>query len=153
MSEDIISDHHNELVTAFAEVIAGETDERLAKDAIKAVEDRYASQIRQGQNRQRDAWARIAKLMAETGEVEVILPDLAQDYKLAYNTPPEKVDVPDESAVPDEWCKLERAVKKKELLSYLKGLRDVGDPMPNWATLQRGSASLGYKLIKKKSAA
>ena len=69
------------------------------------------------------------------------------DYKIARSAAPEKVEVPDVSAVPEEFLKQEP--KRKEILDYLKKLREAGEPMPAWATITRGAGSLGYKPVKK----
>jgi hypothetical protein len=87
--------------------------------------------------------------MSETGEVEVMLPDENHDYKIAWSTPPEVVDVPDAAAVPDEFVKVERVPKKKEILDHLKSLRESGSAPPNWATIERNPGKLTYRLVKK----
>jgi hypothetical protein len=141
--------HQQALLAAFATLLQAEEDERQAEQAIKAVRDAYAAQLRHSKAAQASTWATIAQLMNETGELEVILPDETHDYKVTWNNPPEVVDVPDPNAVPDEWCRSERTVKKKELLEHLKSLRDHDDPLPNWATIRRNPPTLSYRLLKK----
>jgi hypothetical protein len=85
--------------------------------------------------------------MAQAGEVEVVVPGEHCDYKIAPISAPEKVEVADVSAVPEEFLK--REPKRKEILDYLKKLREAGGPMPAWATITRGAASLCYKPVKK----
>lgn len=147
-----IDAHQQALMDAFVTVLAAEEDERQAETAIKAVKDTYAAALRQAKQAQEDAWERVAALMAETGEVEVILPDVAHDYKIGYTSTPEVVDAPDVDAVPDEFCKQERVLKKREILDHLKSLREAGESFPNWASIKRNPGRLAYKLVKKGSA-
>jgi len=49
--------------------------------------------------------------------------------------------------VPEEFLKKEP--KRKEILDYLKKLREAGEPMPSWATITRRAGSLYYKPVKK----
>lgn len=141
--------HQQALMTAFVALLRAEQEERDAKAAIHVVEEQYAPVLRQAVRAQEDAWEDITRLMAETGEVEVLLPGDHCDYKIAPGPTPEKVDVPDVAAVPEAFLKKEP--KKKEIMDHLKKLRDAGDPLPNWATLTRGVGSLGYKPVKKKA--
>lgn len=134
---------------AFVAVLAAEDEERRAEAAIKVVRETCAPALRQAKQAQEDAWERIAVLMAETGEVEVILPDHAHDYRIGYTATPEVADVPDPDAVPDEFCKVERSPRRKEILDHLKSLRDAGQPLPNWASITRNPGRLAYKLVKK----
>jgi hypothetical protein len=85
--------------------------------------------------------------MAQIGAVEVLVPGDRCDYKIALSNPPERVDVPDVTAVPEEFVKKEP--KRKDILDYLKKLRETGEPMPTWATLTRGAGALCYKPVKK----
>jgi hypothetical protein len=146
---DGITAHQRALLAAFVAVLAAEEEERQAELAIRAVRDAHAATLRQAKQAQADAWEDIEKLMAETGEVEITLPDETHDYKIAYTTTPEVADVPDADAVPDPFCKLERVPKKKEILDHLKGLRDRGEALPNWAAIRRNPGKLSYRLVKK----
>jgi hypothetical protein len=148
MTDDPIASHQEALMTAFVALLRAEEEERTAKAAIKTVEDLYAPVLRQSRRAQEDAWEDIGKLMAETGEPEVTLPGDHCDYKIATSSTPEKVDVPDVNAVPDEFVKKEP--KKKEIMEHLKALREAGEALPNWATLTRGAGSLCYKPVKKR---
>jgi hypothetical protein len=144
-----IDAHQRALMDAFVRILAAEEEERQAEAAIRAVKDTYAATLRQSQKAQGDAWEDIERLMGETGEVEVILPDENHDYKIAYSSTPEVADVPDAEAVPDAFCKVERVPKKKEILDHLKAMRDAGEPLPNWASIKRNPGKLSYRLIKK----
>ncbi len=95
------------------------------------------------------AWERVSDLMAETGEYEVLIPGSAVDYKIAYSKPRETAKV-EPDGVPDEFCKVERKPKLKEIGEHLKSLKDSGLPMPNWGRLESGVSKLTWKAIKKK---
>ncbi len=139
--------HQEELRAAFAAVLRAEQEEREAETAIRAVRDQYEPVLRRARQAQEAAWEDIAQLLAQSGEVEAVVPGEHCDYKIALSNPPEKVDVPDVSAVPEEFLKKEP--KRKEILDYLKKLREAGAPLPDWATLTRGAGSLCYKPLKK----
>ncbi len=83
--------------------------------------------------------------MADTGEYEVNIPGEYCDYKIYYTTPRESVKVADADSVPDEFCKLVRTPKLKEIGEYI---RDAETP-PNWASIQLGEPKLTYKLEKR----
>ena len=98
------------------------------------------------------AWEAVQKLMAETGEPEVLLPGAVTDYKIAPSTPRETVKVESPDAVPDEFCKIERKPRLKEIGEFMKGLRDQNLPLPNWARFEHGASKLGWKAVKKHAA-
>jgi serine/threonine-protein kinase len=139
--------HREALQAAFAAVLRAEQEEREAEAAVRAVRDQVEAVLQRSRQAQADSWEVIAKLMAQTGESEVVLPGDQCDYKIALSSAPEKVAVPDVSAVPEEFLKKEP--KRKEILDHLKKLRDAGEPMPDWATITRGAGSLCYKPVKK----
>jgi hypothetical protein len=135
------------LRAALAALLRAEQEEREAEAAIRAVRDQYEPALRRSRQAQADSWADIAKVMAQAGEVEAVVMGDHCDYKIAPSSAPEKVDVPDVSAVPEEFLKKEP--KRKEILDYLKKLRESGAPLPDWATITRGAGSLCYKPVKK----
>ena len=135
------------LQRALAAVLRAEQEEREAEAAIRAVRDQYEPVLRRSRQAQEHSWEAIAKLMAQIGAVEVLVPGDHCDYKIALSSAPEKVDVPDVTAVPEEFVKKEP--KRKDILDYLKKLREAGEPMPTWATLTRGAGALCYKPVKK----
>src|SRR5262249_24610025 len=135
------------LQRALAAVLRAEQEEREAEAAIRAVRDQYELVLRRCRQAQEDSWEAIAKLMAQIGAVEVLVPGDHCEYKIALSSAPEKVDVPDVTAVPEEFVKKEP--KRKDILDYLKNLREAGEPMPTWATLTRGAGALCYKPVKK----
>jgi Protein kinase domain len=139
--------HREALRMAFAALLRAEQEEREAEAAIRAVRDQYEPALRRSRQAQEESWKDIARLMAQAGEVEVLVMGDHCDYKIAPSSAPEKADVPDVSAVPEEFLKKEP--KRKEILDYLKKLRESGAPLPDWATITRGAGSLCYKPVKK----
>jgi serine/threonine-protein kinase len=139
--------HQEALQRALAAILRAEQAEREAEAALREVRDQYEPVLRRCRQAQEEGWETIAQLMAQVGAVEVLVPGEHCDYKIALSSAPEKVDVPDVTAVPEEFLKKEP--KRKDILDYLKKLRDAGAPMPSWATLTRGTGSLCYKPVKK----
>jgi hypothetical protein len=139
--------HQEALRAALGAVLRAEQEEREAEAAIRAFKDQYEPVLRRTRQAQEEAWEAIARLMTETGAGEVLVPGEHCDYKIAVSSAPEKVDVPDMSAVPEAFLKKEP--KRKEILDYLKKLREAGEPLPDWATITRGAGSLCYKPVKK----
>lgn len=135
------------LRTTLAAVLRAEQEEREAEAAIRAFRDQYEPVLRRSRQAQEESWEKIARLMAQLGAAEVVVPGEHCDYKIALSSVPEKVDVLDINAVPEEFVKKEP--KRKEILDYLKKLREAGSPLPAWATLTRGAGSLCYKPVKK----
>lgn len=83
--------------------------------------------------------------MADTGEFEVNIAGEYCDYKIYYTTPRESVKVSDADAVPEEFCKLVRTLKLKEIGDYIRNQ----ETHPNWASIQLGEPKLTYKLEKR----
>lgn len=144
---DDIEKHQAALLTAFAEMLRAEeaisklktqADEAAAKLTLAIAEQQAALGIAQ---------YRLQKLMSETGEVEVILPGEVTDFKIGYGPSRESVKVENPDAVPDQFCKLERKPKLKEIGEHLKSLPD--SERPNWARLERSEPKLQWKSIKK----
>ena len=147
-----IDQHTDAILIAFAKVIRAEDKERLAKTDLDAITAKMKALIGEAQIEQDAAWAEIAALMGESGEFEVTLPGQANDFRIGWNTPRESVDVPDVAAVPDEFVKIERKAKLKEIGEHLKKLRDQNAALPNWARFERGERKLQYKVVKKSDA-
>ena len=145
---DYIQEHEQKLTTAFAEVLRAEDDIATAKRELDNATAGLQSAVTAAETKLMAAWDAVKALMEETGEVEVILRGEATDFKIAYSTPRETVKVEPE-AVPEEFCKMERRPKLKEIGEYLKGLRDAGQALPNWASFQMSTAKLGWKAIKR----
>ena len=89
------------------------------------------------------AWAAFEADMKEGGEYEVFIEDITHDYKIAYQKGREKVIIADESAVPDEFCKIERKPKLREIAEHLKTAQT------NWAKFERSEPKLQWKIVKK----
>lgn len=89
----------------------------------------------------------IQEEMATTGEYEIIVPGEYCNYKIYFTVPRESVKVIAD-AVPDEFCKIERTPKLKEIGEFLK----TQENPPNWAKIEIGESSLTYKLLKKAAA-
>ena len=69
-----MSDEHNQsVISAFAEVLSIEDDIRLAQVELDEAEKRIQPLIQNGKIRLADAWNKLAAIMAETGEYELIL--------------------------------------------------------------------------------
>ncbi len=85
----------------------------------------------------------LESFMRENGLLEAVVESGCIDYKLSIANPRASVKV-DEDAVPDEWCKIERKPKLKEIGDYLK----LGGQV-NWARFEVGAASLQWRPVKK----
>lgn len=142
--------HQAALLTAFAAVLKAEHYVAEVKAELAEKTARMKADIAEGEGELAAAWAAIAALMAETGEVEVTLPGAATDYRIGWSTPRESVVVEDPAAVPDEWVEVERKPKKAEIAKHLKLLRDHQNmPFPNWGKLEAGERSLQWKAVKR----
>jgi hypothetical protein len=86
----------------------------------------------------------IKEEMASTGEYEVLVPGEYCDYKIHYTAVRESVRV-EIDAVPEEFCKIEKKPKLKEIKEYLEQL----DVPPNWARMEAGQPKLTYKICKR----
>lgn len=140
-----MSSHEQKIMMHFAKVLKADAAIAEAKTAKQEAEAKAKLAINAAEAKAREAWDAIEAIMTETGEYEMLLPDNHIDYKISYTTPRQSVKV-DESAVPDEFVKIERKPKLKEIGEYLK----TQDTLPNWASFERGEAKLTYKAIKKK---
>lgn len=81
--------------------------------------------------------------MAANGVTEDLIEGELVNYKLYFPTPRESVKV-DADAVPEEFCKIERVPRLKEIKEHI----DAGNQV-NWASIQLGESKLSYKVIKK----
>lgn len=142
------NEHTNALTALLGKVIGAEQE--IAE--CKRQENLLEARKRDAEKAMQAAWDGIAALMAESGEYEVLLPGRANDYRISYGAARESVQVADADAVPDAFVRLERKPLKKEIGEHLKALRESGEAMPNWATLEKGERKLGYRLVKKGAA-
>lgn len=142
------NEHTVKLTEALGRIIGAEQEIAACKQEMNEMKSRSAK----AEKVIEAAWGEIAALLAETGEYEVLLPGRANDYKIGYGPPRESVEIIDEEAVPDQFVKLERNPMRKEIGEHLKGLRETGEAMPNWARLEKGERRLTYRLVKKGAA-
>jgi hypothetical protein len=146
---DPIAEHQQTLTRAFNALLVAEDVARAAQKDIEREKTRAQLIANEVEAKVCEARAALEQLMAETGEVEIILPGKVNDYKIGYSTPRESVKVETPSAVPEEFCKLELKPKLKEIGEHLKALRDAGKPLPNWASLEKGTPKLQWTSVKK----
>lgn len=139
-----IEEHEQALIDAFARVLRSEE----AISGLKSGMDMLKRDLELQERELAGAWQGVADLMASTGEPEVTLPGAGVDYKIGWTPPRESVKV-DADAVPDEFCKIERKPKLKEIAEHLNGLRDSAAALPNWGSFQLGASRLTWKAIKK----
>ena len=133
---------------AFAAVLKAEDAQREAEIQLRDETARLKSAVIHSENAAAEAWRAVEALMAETGEVEVTLPGVANDYKVYWSAAGESVKVCDIESVPEAFVKTERKPKLKDIGDHLKQLRDSGQPLPNWASLEKGKPSLAWKPVK-----
>jgi hypothetical protein len=145
---DAIAEHEEKMLKAFGAVLAAEDKMTDAKRRLDEATTLIGQEKTAAENELRVAWDAIAALMEETGEPEVVLPGEVTDFKIGWSNPPERVKV-EPDAVPEEFCKIERKPKLKDIGDYLKGLREQGAAFPNWASFERGEPKLGWKSIKR----
>lgn len=118
-----------------------EADKKIAeiKTQIAALTSEKATYERAAD----DARIALSDEMAANGVMEDTIEGDLVNYKLYYTTPRISVKA-DADATPDEYCKLERVPKLKEIKEFL----DDGN-LVNWASLQPGESKLAYKVVKK----
>lgn len=143
-----IETHQDAYLQAFSCVLRAEEAERVAKTELTEATNRLKPLIAQAETEQALAWADIAALMAQTGEVEVALPDVASDFRIGWQAGRESVKA-DPAATPDEFVKIERKPMLKEIGDHLRALREAGQSLPNWASLEKGERKLGYRIVKR----
>lgn len=132
---------------------------RIAEDAVRNLEvekkqknEDIDKRIQTQQLVEIEARLAVEALMNKNGITEDILPggNLC-DYKVSFQIMPITVKIADEKAVSKEFIeeKMEKVIKKKELLKWLKEQREAGINLPNWVSLERAPRKLQWKLIKK----
>jgi len=145
---DPIKEHEQKLMAAFAKVLNAEERVSDAKSKFDEATAVLSLQKSEAETALSAAWGEVALLLNETGEVEVLLPGSVTDFRVGWTTPRESIKA-DPEATPDEYCRVERKPKLKEIGEYLKGLREGGLPLPNWASFQSGEPKLAWKAVKK----
>lgn len=139
---------NEKLMESFAKVLKAEDAAREAKARLQEMTSVLEREVTLAEQAMAAAWQEVQDHLAETGEYEVTLPGSVTDYKLYWTTPSQRVKVEPE-AVPDEFCKVERKPKLKEIAEALKKWREAGDPLPNWARFEAGASKLAWKAVKK----
>lgn len=146
---DTINEGEKELMEAFAKVLSREEILREAEAKLKEATTELSRLVNHAEIDLKQAWEEVDNFLRENGVTETIIPGRHMDYKVSYGTPRESVKVIDPEAVPDEFVKLERKPKLKEIGEMLKKLRESGQALPNWATFQWGERKLGWKAVKR----
>lgn len=147
MSEEL-EDYQAALLTTFGDVLRAEQAVSSTKTALDQATLQLKAELAQQETLLADAWGRIGKLLAETGEFEVTLPGESANYRIGWSSVREAAQV-SADAVPEEFVRVERKPKLKEIGEHLKALRDADQPFPNWGRLERGESKLQYRLVKK----
>ena len=88
--------------------------------------------------------AEIALKAAMGNEESVIVKGGYQNWKISYKKPRGKVKVTNIDAVPDEFVKIEKKPKLKEIAEYLD---KVG--LSNWAEIETSEPKIQIRSIKK----
>ena len=140
--------HTQKVKDAFLSILAAEQRITGAKGELEAITATHKQAIAQQETQIAKAWGEIEALMAESGEVEVKLPGTVTDYVIGWSKPRESIKA-DADATPDEFVKIERKPKLKEIGDHLKALRKAGKPFPNWASFEKGEKKLVWKALKK----
>jgi hypothetical protein len=109
-----------------------------AKELYDKTEMQLKIVMNQAQKAAEQARKEVERMMAETGEYEIT----EGNIKVAWSTPRMSVRVIDPDAVPEEFCKIERKPKLKEIKEYLETTEC------NWAKLEPGEIKLNWRYIK-----
>lgn len=141
--------HQQDLIAAFGELVQAEKEAAGIKTEADEAAAKFGAALRAVETRISDAWLKIENLLAETGEVSVILPGAVADYEIYRTTPRESVKVLDVDALPEKFVRIKREPDKKAIGEELKALRDAGQAMPNYATLEVGESKLAWRAKKK----
>lgn len=140
--------HTQAMIDAFAEIVRKEQYISAGKTELANVKTQIETDIAQAETELEALWDGFAKLMEESGEFEVVLPGVADDYKIGWSKPRQSVKA-DAEAAPDEFVRIERKAKLKEIGDHMADLIARGDPLPNWCSFQEGNRKLGWKAVKR----
>lgn len=143
-----VEQHERRMLAAFAKVLQAEEAISDVKRRKAEAETLLQHELNGRESDLAAAWGEIKKLLDESGEFEVLLPGEATDFKIGWSTPRETVKA-EPDATPDEFCKIERKPKLKEIADHLKQLRAAGLSLPNWASVQLGEPKLTWNAVKK----
>lgn len=140
--------HTKAMIAAFAEIVKQEQYIAAGKVELANIRTQIETDIAQAETELEALWDGFAKLMEESGEFEVILPGVANDYKIGWSNPRQSVKA-DAEAAPDAYVRIERKPKLKEIGELMADLVARNEPLPNWCSFQEGNRKLGWKAIKK----
>ena len=144
-------EYQEEIIERFKAMLAAEQRLREAESAYNLTLAPLQIEVGIAKNSVEAHTIALRDLMQDNGVVEEVIPGEAvdgnalSDYKLVFAKQPPRLVIPDESAVPDEWIKTERTVKKRELLAHLKEM----DVLPNWCSIERNEPKFNWKPVKK----
>lgn len=119
-----------------------------ADNAIHNLKSKIAdieTEIKKYESEAADARNAIEQEFAENGVVEDIIHGELIDYKIYFTAGRESVKVENPDSVPDEFCKIERKPKLREIKEHIESGNLV-----NWATIETGSGKLTYKAKERK---
>lgn len=139
--------HNHFLEAAFQDWLACEDRLSVAKSELDKATILLTNAKNGAEFQVEKAKAVVEKMMAETGEYELFIPESegsSRGYRVGWSTPRQSVKIVNADAVPDDLCKIERKPKLKEIGDLLKaGLQT------NYAALEYGEKKLQYKWVKK----
>lgn len=144
-----MDDFKKQLMIAFAEYLRAANQHSQAKQVLDEAVQPLQDAVNKASIAEGDAWRAVEHLMRENGVAEEIIPGDTIDYKLAYSAGRESVSVENPDAVPDQFCKIERKPKMKEIGDHLKYLASHDQPWPNWASITKSQPKLNWKTVKK----
>ncbi len=134
--------HSMFMEAAFQNVLEAEFTLSSLKNEKQKVISAMDFNIAEAEYDLRESMKAIDAIMKESGEFEVGLTIGHNHYKINYSTPRQSVKIVDIDAVPDEFCKIERKPKLKEIGELLK------NGNTNWAMFELGEKKLQWKAIK-----
>lgn len=115
--------------------------EQNYKDAKRALDSARAEEVRMKRQMERMTDT-LSKYIAEHGPQEIDVDGYI--YKVRQTTPQGRLVVPDVEAVPDEWVKVEKKPKLKEIKDHIKETGEVF----NWCAIEYGEPSVTYSIKK-----
>ena len=137
----------DEPVKMFAELLKAEQELAEIKAQANNIANEWTVKVQNANYKHEAAKAVMQEYMESNGVTEEVFVGDSVDYKVCFTTPRETVDTPDVDALPDEFARIKKEPKKKELLEHIKSLPE--HERPNWATLKLGEKSLTWRLVKK----
>ena len=139
-----ISIHEEYIQAAFDSVLQAEADLVEVEGRLSKAVALLKTEKAIAEGRVLMAWKAVKALMDETGEAELMLPANGGTWNKVYYTTPRQKVIVDDDAVPDEFCKIERKPKLREIGEMLESGASV-----NWARYETGESKLAWKNVKK----